>query len=501
MRDQSHTQEKKERVYCAIDLKSFYASVEASSRRLDPLSVCLVVADASRTDKTICLAVSPPLKSFGVPARGRLFEVKQRVMEVNADRRLAYGKPLTGKTSDINELRNDPSLALDFVIATPRMNEYMRISSEIYKTYLDFVSPEDIHVYSIDEVFIDLTGYLSTYGCSAHELVKRMVKKVFLNTGITATAGIGTNLYLAKVAMDIMAKHEEADEDGVRIAYLDELTYRKSLWGHENLRDFWRVGPGYINRLRKLGLYTMGDIARASLNYEDKLYQEFGINAELLIDHAWGFESATIKDIKAYKPRMNCISSGQVLPCPYSEEKARLVVKEMTESLALDLVDKGLYCNQFGVALSYHSVQSENYKGDIKKDWYGKLAPKPTHGGVNFDHFTHSRSLLLSAANRIFDAIMVKGLFVRAIHVSANNLVDGEGRENLSPDYEQLSLFDEEEKQKVSEEEEEKEEEELQQAILSIQRKYGKNSILKGNDLVEGATKKERNTQVGGHKG
>ena len=493
--------ENRSTIYAAIDLKSFYASVEAASRKLDPLSYCLVVADSSRTDKTICLAVSPPLKSFGIPSRGRLFEVKQRVKEVNSARRAAYGRPLKGKTANIDELNADPSKALDFLIATPRMNEYMRISSKIYETYLGFVSSEDIHVYSIDEVFIDLTGYLSTYGCSAHELVRRMIRQVYLNTGITATAGIGTNLYLAKVAMDIMAKHEEADEDGVRIAYLDEATYRKSLWNHENLRDFWRIGPGYIKRLRGLGLYTMGDIARASLECEDRLYQEFGINAELLIDHAWGYEPVRMKDIKAYKPSASCISTGQVLSSPYPAEKARLIVKEMTETLALDLVDKGLYCNQLGVSLSYHAVDTSQYKGRIETDRYGKVVPKTDHAAVNFSSYTHSRTTLLSAANSIFDSIMKEGLFVRAVHISANNLIDAEAREKMAPEYEQLSLFEEPKKENDVQNETEEEEEELQQTILSIQRKYGKNAILKGNDLMEGATQKERNKQVGGHKG
>lgn len=494
---------KENRVYAAIDLKSFYASVEAISRNLDPLKKCLVVADSSRTEKTICLAISPPLKSFGLGGRARLFEVNQKIREVNRNRMLAYGKPLRGYSDDIDELHADISLGVKFITAVPRMKEYMRISSLIYKTYTEFVSPEDIHVYSIDEVFVDLTPYLNVYKCTPHELVKKMVKAVYQKTKITATAGIGTNLYLAKVAMDIMAKHEDADEDGVRIAYLDEMSYREKLWDHLPLRDFWRVGPGYVNRLAKLGCMTMGDVARLSLKNEDVLYQEFGINAELLIDHAWGSEPVTMKDIKSYKPSSNSISSGQVLSCPYTPEKARLIVKEMTETLALDLVEKKLYCLAFGINLNYEAVNEEDYDGDLVYNRYGKLAPKPTHGITHFSLPTHSRSLLLESAMKIFDKVINKNAMVRGVYVVAGELMDEGQKKELSEENEQLSIFDllEENESKEESSLEEEQEESLQNAILSVQRKYGKNSVLKGNDFLEGGTKRERNDQVGGHKG
>ncbi|MCR5078583.1 MAG: DNA methylase [Bacilli bacterium] len=487
------------RVYAAIDLKSFYASVEAVSRNLDPLKKCLVVADSSRTEKTICLAVSPPLKSFGIPGRPRLFEVNQKVREINRQRAFAYGGKLRGYTDDIDGLKADPGLGLSFIVATPRMKEYMRVSSLIYKTYTEFISPEDIHVYSIDEVFIDLTPYLNVYNASPHELVKRLIKAVYSKTKITATAGIGTNLYLAKIAMDIMAKHEEADEDGVRIAYLDEKSYRESLWDHKPLRDFWRVGQGYVRRLAKLNCFTMGDIAKLSLENEDILYGEFGVNAELLIDHAWGKEPCMMKDIKAFRPSSNSISSGQVLSSPYPPKLAKLIVKEMTESLCLDLVEKKLYCSSFGINLNYESVDPESYEGELDYNRYGKLVPKSTHGLTRFPSPTHSRSILMEEANRIFDRIINLNAEVRGVYVVAGELVDEARKKDMAPGYKQLSLFDLDEDKEDSQSEEK--EELLQNAILSVQKKYGKNSVLKGNDFLEGGTKRERNDQVGGHKG
>ena len=483
-----------QRTYIAIDLKSFYASVECAALGLDPLETNLVVADPTRTDKTICLAVSPSLKAYGIGGRARLFEVIQKVSRINADRRRhAPGRRLTGKSSYDPEVRFDPSLALDYIVAPPRMAEYMKVSSRIYGIYLKFVSPEDIHVYSVDEVFIDATEYLRLYRCTAHELAMRMIRDVLSTTGITATAGIGTNLYLAKVAMDIEAKHQKADKDGVRIAELDEMSYRRLLWNHRPLRDFWRVGRGIAARLEAVGIDTMGRLARASLDpgWEAWLYKQFGVNAELLIDHAWGWEPCTMAAIKAYKPSSNSLGSGQVLTSAYDFEKTRIIVMEMTDQLVLDLVEKRLLTDQIVLSLGYDTASlsgQENYKGPVSSDWYGRTVPKPGHGSVNLGKLTSSTKLITEAVADLFDRIADRRLLVRHVGVTANHVVPEDG-----VTYRQLDLFEE-----VSEED--GKERKRQEAILEIRRRFGKNAILKGMDFEEGATTIERNRQIGGHK-
>ena len=504
-----------ERTYIAIDLKSFYASVECMDRGLDPLTTNLVVADLSRTEKTICLAVSPSLKAYGISGRARLFEVVQKVREVNAMRQQkAPGRRFTGSSCQDPELRADPSLALDYVTAPPQMARYMEISGRIYEVYLRYIAPEDIHVYSIDEVFIDATAYLKTYGMSARELARTMILDVLKTTGITATAGIGTNLYLCKVAMDIEAKHIPADENGVRIAQLDEESYRRSLWDHRPLTDFWRVGRGYAKKLEERGLYTMGDIARCSLGgpadyyNEDLLYQMFGVNAELLIDHAWGWEPCTLADIKAYKPDTNSIVSGQVLQCPYSFDKARLVLREMVDSLALNLVDKGLVTDQLVLTIGYdiENLSDPNirnqYQGEVTVDRYGRRIPKHAHGTANLDCHTSSSILMTDAATALFDRIVNRKLLVRRLSLSANRIVSASSV-SVGETYEQMDLFtDYEALQKEREEKERilEREQKMQKAVLEIQKKFGKNAILKGINLEEGATAVERNQQIGGHK-
>ena len=455
----------KARTYIAIDLKSFYASVECVERGLDPLTTNLVVADASRTEKTICLAVSPSLKAYGIGGRPRLFEVVEMV-------------------SRINRTRRPP---LEYIVATPRMAKYMEVSSRIYTVYLKYVAPEDIHVYSIDEVFIDATDYLVTYSCSAHDLAMRMVRDVLATTGITATAGIGTNLYLAKVAMDIVAKHTEPDGDGVRIAELDELSYRRLLWSHKPLTDFWRVGRGIAAKLEAAGIATMGDLARRSLEpaWEAWLYKVFGINAELLIDHAWGWEPCTMAHIKAYRPMTNSLSSGQVLSEPYTFAKARVVIGEMTDSLVMDLVAKRLVTDQMVLDIGYERAR-DGYRGEQVKDWYGRTVPKPAHGSVNLGRRTSSTRLVSEAVLGLFDRIADKSLPVRRLTVTAAN-VTAESREG-----EQLELF--------GESFDTDKERRQQEAILEIRRKYGRNAILKGMNFEEGATAIERNKQIGGHK-
>ena len=395
----------KERTYIAIDLKSFYASVECRERGLDPLDTNLVVADESRTDKTICLAVTPSLKSYGISGRGRLFEVKQRVKEANAGRQHdAPGHKLDGSSCFHSELLKNPNLAIDFVIAPPRMAYYMEYSTRIYNVYLKYVAPEDIVVYSIDEVFMDVTDYLSTYKLSPHDLAMKIILDVLETTGITATAGIGTNLFLCKVAMDIVAKHIPADKNGVRIAELDEMKFRQELWSHQPLTDFWRVGHGYAKKLEQNGMFTMGDVARCSVHDEDKLYKLFGKNAELLIDHAWGWEPTTIEAIKAYRPSTNSLGSGQVLHQPYTAEKAKLVLREMADLLVLDLVDKGLVTDQIVVTVGYDienladPERSKKYHGAIVKDHYGRQIPKHAHGTANLDGHTSSTKKIMSAA-------------------------------------------------------------------------------------------------------
>ena len=498
-----------EKTYVAIDLKSFYASVECIARGLDPLKTNLVVADESRTEKTICLAVSPSLKAYGIPGRARLFEVVQKVNEANAFRKMkAPGHQLTEKCTNANDLKAHPEWAVDYLVAPPQMAKYMEISSKIYELYLKFVAPEDIHVYSIDEVFIDATPYLKTYHVDGRGFAELLIRQVLDSTGITATAGVGTNLYLAKVAMDIVAKHVEPDKRGVRIGELNERSYRELLWSHRPLTDFWRVGPGYAKRLEKKGLYTMGDIARCSLGgtgdfyNEELLYSIFGVNAELLIDHAWGYEPCTIADIKAYKPQTNSLCSGQVLTCPYPFEKARLVAREMAEQLALDLVEKGLVTRQLTLTLGYDienlSRPEVGYEGQVVTDRYGRKIPKHSHGTVNFDRSMSSGRKMMEAVTALFDRIANPALSIRRLNLSANFL---EREDAVLPEkeYRQLDLFADETQQQREEELLEREKR-RQTAMLNIKRKYGKNAIFRGMDLEEGATTMSRNGQIGGHK-
>ncbi len=493
------------RTYIAIDLKSFYASVECADLHLDPLTTNLVVADESRTEKTICLAVSPSLKANGVPGRARLFEVVQKVREVNAQRRYhAPGHKFAGKSSNASELKANPALELDYIVAMPRMARYMEVSSQIYGIYLKFVSPDDIHVYSIDEVFIDATQYLRLYNLTAREFTMKLVQEVLKATGITATAGIGTNLYLCKIAMDIVAKHIPADKDGVRIAELDEQTYRRELWTHQPLTDFWRIGHGYANKLNALGLLTMGDVARMSLRNEEVLYRTFGINAELLIDHAWGWEPCTIAEIKAYKPESNSISSGQVLQEPYTFEKARTVTREMADQLALDLVEKRLVTVQLVLTVGYDivSLSGRNYSGPVTTDHYGRQIPKDAHGSINLERQTSSGMIIVTALMELFDRIVNPQLLVRRLTVVANHVIDENKVKEVTPDY-QMDLFTDYEaleKQQESEQQELAKEKRLQDAILKIKKQFGKNSVLKGMNFMDGATGKDRNEQIGGHK-
>ena len=503
------------KTYIAIDLKSFYASVECRERNRDPLTTNLVVADPSRTEKTICLAVSPSLKKYGLSGRARLFEVIQKVKTANEIRKLkAPNHVFCGSSDDSRELQKKPSLKIDYIIAPPRMARYMEYSTKIYNIYLKYIAPEDIHIYSIDEVFIDVTHYLSTYNMTAHELAMTMIQDILDTTGITATAGIGTNLYLCKIAMDIVAKHIEPDKNGVRIAELDEMSYRRLLWNHRPLTDFWRVGRGYSKKLEKIGLYTMGDIARCSIGKptdyynEELLYKLFGINAELLIDHAWGYEPCTMEDVKTYKPETNSISSGQVLHCPYEFDKARLVVKEMTDLMVLDLVDKGLVTNQIVLTIGYDienitdKNRSQSYKGTVTTNYYGKKVPKPAHGTTNLPKQTSSTTLITNAVMELYDKIVNKKLPIRRINIVANKLVDEHSVKNANK-YEQLDLFTDYEilkKQREKENAESEREKRMQNKILDIKKKFGKNAILKGMNLQEGATAKDRNNQIGGHK-
>ena len=505
-----------DKIYAAIDLKSFYASVECVERGLDPLTTNLVVADKSRTEKTICLAVSPSLKKYGIPGRPRLFEVIQKVKRINKERQeSAPGHKFIGQSFHSDKL-SDPSVALAYITAPPRMSLYMKYSTQIYQIYLRYFAPEDIHVYSIDEVFIDLTGYLTNYQMGAKELISKVIQDVLKETGITATAGIGTNLYLAKIAMDIMAKHVPADEYGVRIAYLDEITYRKKLWEHQPITDFWRVGKGYAKKLAVYQIYTMGDVARCSVgkekeyHNEELLYKLFGINAELLIDHAWGWEPCTIADIKAYKPESNSVGSGQVLQCPYLFEKAKLVVREMTDLLVLDLVDKGLVTNQIVLTVGYDidnlkdPARRKKYHGEIKTDRYGRSIPKHAHGTANLKKYTSSTRLITQAVMDLFDRIVDKDLLVRRINMAATHVItEAEAQAQSENSFEQLDLFtDYSARQNLQEKENEELEKErkMQQAMLEIKKKFGKNAILKGMNLQEGATAKDRNQQIGGHK-
>ena len=498
------------KVYMCIDLKSFYASVECIERNLDPLDTNLLVADESRTDKTICLAVSPSLKSYGLGGRCRLFEAKQKVKEVNYQRRKNNNyKNFTGKSFIASELNNNKSLELDFIAAVPRMNLYMKYSTKIYNIYLKYIAPEDILVYSIDEVFCDITNYLSFYKLSAEGLVMKIIEDVYKTTGITATAGIGTNMYLAKVAMDITAKRMKPNKFGVRIAYLDEMKYKKELWNHKPLTDFWRVGKGYSKKLEENGMYTMGDIARMSINNEDLLFKLFGVNAEFLIYHAWGYEPCTIKDAKNYKPLNSSISQGQVLHSPYSFEKAKLIVKEMIDNLVLELVDKHLKTDQIVLTIGYDIECLTNpsierrYKGEITIDAYGRKVPKHSHGTANIDHKTSSTKTITNEVMKLYDKIVNPILLVRRLNVTACNIVNEEYKES-TPIIEQIDLFtnyEEVSKQKEKSLKDEIEEKKIQKALLNIKKKYGKNSILKAMNYEEGATAKDRNLEVGGHKG
>lgn len=505
----------KNRIYMAIDLKSFYASVECIERNLDPLKTNLVVADASRTEKTICLAVSPSLKNYGISGRARLFEVVQKVKEENAKRiRYARNRQYKGSSYLADELERSRDLAIDYIAAPPRMALYMEYSTRIYNVYLKYVAPEDIHVYSIDEVFMDVTNYLKPAKKSPREFAKTIIKDVLNTVGVTATAGIGTNMYLAKIAMDIVAKHIPADDDGVRIAEIDEMSYRKLLWNHQPLTDFWRVGKGYARKLEKHNLYTMGDIARCSLggeydyHNEDLLYSLFGINAELLIDHAWGWEPCTLADVKGYKPSSKSTGAGQVLHSPYPNDQARIIVQEMTDLLVLDLVDKNLVTDQMVLTVGYDIANlsdpkiREKYKGDVKTDYYGRQVPKHAHGTVNLKRMTSSTKEIMDAVMTLFDDIVNPILLVRRVNIVANHIMDKDAAGN-DFEFEQLDLFTDYEKKKVDEENEAvslEKEKNLQHTILDIKKKFGKNAILKGMNLKKGATTKERNNQIGGHK-
>lgn len=474
------------RIYIAIDLKSFYASVECVERGLDPLTTNLVVADESRTEKTICLAVSPSLKAYGIPGRARLFEVVQKARKYK----------------------------LSYVAAPPRMSLYIDYSSRIYKIYLKYIAPEDIHVYSVDEVFMDITHYLKAYGMTPEELANTIIKDVYETTGITATAGIGTNMYLCKIAMDIVAKHAEPDANGARIAYLDEKLYRKMLWEHKPITDFWRVGRGYAKKLAEKGIYTMGDVARCSVGKpedyynEELLYKLFGINAELLIDHAWGYEPCTIADVKAYRPENNSLSQGQVLQCPYTSDKARLIVHEMADMLSLDLVDKRLVTDQIVLTIGYdienltNPLISSKYKGDISIDVYGRKIPKHAHGTINLKRQTSSSNMIIDAALELYDRIINKSLLVRRINIVANHVIN-ENDIKHEEQYEQLDLFTDYDEVLLKRKEEDEKllrERKMQEAVLSIKKKYGKNAVLKGMNFEEGATAISRNSQIGGHK-
>lgn len=542
------------KTYISIDLKSFYASVECMERGLDPLNTNLVVADASRTQKTICLAVSPSLKAYGIPGRARLFEVDQKVKEANARRQTRAPKNiLDGKSVFASELNENPNLAIDYIAAKPRMALYMSKSTQIYDVYLRYIAPEDIYAYSVDEVFIDASGYLKTYGLNAHDFARLLVREVFKETGITATAGIGPNLYLCKIAMDIGAKHTEADADGVRIAELDEYSYRRLLWDHRPITDFWRVGRGYAKKLAKKSIFTMGDIARCSLGTssdyynEDLLYKMFGVNAELLIDHAWGYEPCTLAEVKSYRPQRKSLVSGQVLQNAYTYEKTRIVVREMMELLALDLVDKGLLTNQIVLTVGYDienlsdPERRKAYKGEIKVDGYGREIPKHAHGTGNLPFSTASTKLTTDCVLEVFDRVVDESLLTRRISITANNLVlESEYKresEGASAEPEQLSMFDmlaggddsqapervsskeataysEQDKPNSTmvaesilgstgndnDEDALEKEKQVQEAMLKIKKRFGKNAILKGTNLQEGATAKERNAQIGGHK-
>lgn len=493
--------------FIAIDLKSFYASVECVERGLDPLTTNLVVADESRTEKTICLAATPAIKAYGVPGRARLFEVVQKIKAANRRRRFyAPGRKLTGASHDATELANNPNLAIDYIVAPPRMAFYMDYSARIYKVYLRYIAPQDIHTYSIDEVFINAAPYLDTYKMTAHDLAMKLVREVLKETGITATAGIGTNLYLAKIAMDIVAKHIPPDQDGVRIAVLDEMSYRRKLWAHTPITDFWRVGKGYAEKLANIGLYSMGDIARRSLDAqgEKELYRVFGVNAELLIDHAWGYEPCTMEAIKAYRPASTSVSSGQVLHCPYTNEQARLIVWEMADQMILDLVAKKLMTSQIVLDVGYDIENiAKGYTGLVHIDHYGRRVPKPAHGTVSLKKHSSSTKELLHEILALYDRIVSPTLMVRRITITMGKLIEEDSATKQNEDVIQFDLFSDTEKEvKQSEAAEHagQKEKSLQHAMIAIKNKFGKNAILKAANLKEEARAIARNSEIGGHK-
>ncbi len=540
------------RQYICIDLKSFYASAECRDRDYDPLNANLVVADESRTEKTICLAVSPALKSLGIPGRARLFEVIERVKQVNLERKKAYGKKLEGESIWASELAEDPSRAVSFEIARPRMARYMEISTHIYNIYMHYVAPEDMHVYSIDEVFMDVTAYLDTYRMTAAQLCEKLILLVQEDTGITATGGVGSNLYLAKVAMDVLAKHMQPNEKGVRIAELDEQLYRRLFWAHQPITDFWRIGRGTQRKLAENGMFTLGDVARCSIGSrtdfynEDLLYRLFGKNAELLIDHAWGWEPCTIADIKAYVPENNSLSIGQVLQEPYPFDKAAIIVREMTDSLVMDLADKGLVTNQVALNVGYDRISltgetAEIYEGEVKEDFYGRTVPAPVHGSANLSEYTSSTMQITEAMMGLFERIVDPALYVRRLNVVADHVLtfaQARERQQKKDEYRQMDLFTDfgdkiysggsggradgqgimtgsdserekrdrarQDQERLEQERLEKErlekEKKIQEAVLSIRKRYGKNALLKGTNLQQGATAMERNRQIGGHK-
>ena len=492
------------RVYACIDLKSFYASVECMERKLDPLTTNLVVADLSRTEKTICLAVSPSLKSYGIPGRARLFEVVQKVKEINYERKKkAPYRRFKDKSYNNEYIKKHRETELDYIVAPPRMSHYIKYSTKIYSIYLKYLSSEDIYVYSIDEIFCDLTNYINYYKLSPKELLTKIITDVYKTTGITATGGIGTNPYLAKVAMDIVAKHKEADANGVRIAGLDVLRYRKLLWSHTPITDFWRVGRGYSKRLEENNIYTMGDVALTSIENEELLYRLFGINAETLIDHAWGYEPCTLEDIKKFKPRANCLSSGQVLHCAYDSKKAKIIVKEMAESLALDLVKKGYVTSKIVLTIGYDIANvNDEYNGEIVLDRYGRKIPKHAHGTININHKTSSSKLIRDAATNLYDRIIDKNLLIKRINITAVELSTKTDikEEKVYEQFDIFSNYDEVDKKRKEEKQDEESERKLQLTMINLKEKYGKNSILKALDLSEGATAIDRNNQIGGHR-
>lgn len=496
------------KVYACIDLKSFYASVECVERGLDPLTTNLVVADSSRTEKTICLAVTPSLKQYGLSGRSRLFEVVKKVRDINKERRKKITRNFTSKSFNDIELKSNPYLELDYIVAPPRMKYYMNYSNKIYSIYLKYISSDDIYVYSIDEVFIDITNYLKYYNMSPKKLITKIILNIYSETGISATGGIGSNMYLAKVAMDILAKHVKPNEQGVRIAGLDEMMYRKILWGHKPLKDFWRVGKGISKKLEDNGIYTMGDLALESINNENKLFKLFGVNAELLIDHAWGYEPCTIKDVKEYKPQNNSLTSGQVLHCPYDYKKTKIVVKEMIDLLTLDMVEKNYLTDHIVLTIGYDIENlkddriSSIYDGEITTNYYGKKVPKAAHGTTRLERKTSSTKIISDATMKLFDKIINPSLLIRRINIAVCNL-EKEDEASKKKRYQQFDLFSDIEKEIDKNENEiqsEKEEKKIQQAMIDIKHKYGKNSILKALDLEEGATTIDRNNQIGGHK-